>query len=124
MTKEKLWNVGKIISTELRKEVIMKSKKKPLSTFERLMQNPKWKAGFEKGYEKFLISEFLIDAMDENNISVRKLAKRAGVSPTIIQNMRSGKSSNISINTLAPILVELLSNCLEITNSCCLTKSL
>jgi len=85
----------------------MKNKKEPLSTFEKLMQNPKWKAGFEKGYEKFLISEFLIEAMEENNISVRKLAEKAGVSTTIIQNMRSGKSSNISINTLAPILSAL-----------------
>ena len=78
--------------------------KEPLSTFDRLMQDPKWKADFEKGYEKFLISEFMIEAMDENKISVRKLAKEAGVSPTIIQNMRSGKSNNVSINTLAPIL--------------------
>ena len=85
----------------------MKNRKKLLSTFEKLMQDPKWKAGFEKGYEKFLISEFLIEAMEENNISVRKLARKAGVSPTIIQNMRSGKSSNISINTLAPILSAL-----------------
>lgn len=77
------------------------------STFDRLMQDPKWKAGFEKGYEKFLVSEFLIEAMEEKKISVRKLAKEAGVSPTIIQNMRSGKSSNISINTLAPILSAL-----------------
>ena len=81
--------------------------KETLSTFDRLMQDPKWKADFEKGYEKFLISEFMIEAMDENNISVRKLAKKAGVSPTIIQNMRSGKSNNISINTLAPILSAL-----------------
>ena len=71
------------------------------------MQNPKWKAGFEKEYEKFLISELLIEAMEENKISVRKLAQKAGVSPTIIQNMRSGKSSNISLNTLAPILSAL-----------------
>ena len=85
----------------------MKNRKKVPSTFEKLMQNPKWKAGFEKGYEKFLISEFLIEAMEENSISVRKLAKKAGVSPTIIQNMRSGKSANISINTLAPILSAL-----------------
>ena len=82
-------------------------KKKPQSTFDRLMQDPKWKAGFEKGYEKFLVSEFLIEAMEDNKISIRKLAKEAGVSPTIIQNMRSGKSSNISINTLAPILSAL-----------------
>jgi DNA-binding Xre family transcriptional regulator len=80
---------------------------KPKSTFERLMQDPKWKAGFEKGYEKFLISELLIEAMEDNKISVRKLAQKARVSPTIIQNMRSGKSSNISLNTLAPILSAL-----------------
>jgi DNA-binding Xre family transcriptional regulator len=82
----------------------MKKTKKQMSTFDKFMQNPKWKASFEKGYEKFLISEFLIEAMEENKISVRKLAQKAGVSPTIIQNIRSGKSSNISINTLAPIL--------------------
>ena len=88
---------------------IMKKNKndKPNSTFERLMLDPKWKAGFEKGYEKFLISELLIEAMEDNKISVRKLAQKAGVSPTIIQNMRSGKSSNISLNTLAPILSAL-----------------
>jgi DNA-binding Xre family transcriptional regulator len=91
------------------KEPIMKKSKnnKPKSTFERLMQDPKWKAGFEKGYEKFLISELLIEAMEDNKISVRKLAQKARVSPTIIQNMRSGKSSNISLNTLAPILSAL-----------------
>jgi len=75
-----------------------------LSTFDKLMQDPKWKAGFEKGYKKFLLSEFLIEAMEENKISVRKLAQKAGVSPTIIQNLRSGKRSNISLNTLTPIL--------------------
>ena len=85
----------------------MKVRKKVSSTFEKLMQNPNWKTGFKKGYEKFPISEFLIEAMEENSISVRKLAKKAGVSPTIIQNIRSGKSSNISINTLAPILSAL-----------------
>ena len=82
----------------------MKNKKEPKSTFERLMQDPKWKKGFEKGYEKFLVSEFLIEAMQEKKISVRELAKEAGVSPTLIQNMRSGKSSNITLNSLAPIL--------------------
>lgn len=84
----------------------MKKNKAPeqLSTFDKLMQDPKWKADFEKGYEKFLISEFLIEAMEENNISVRKLAEKSGVSPIMIQNLRSGKSSNISLNTLTPIL--------------------
>jgi len=58
----------------------MKKKKNELnSTFDRMMQDSKWKAGFEKGYERFLISEFLIEAMEENNVSVRKLANKAGV---------------------------------------------
>jgi DNA-binding Xre family transcriptional regulator len=78
--------------------------KKPLSTFDRLMQDPKWKAEFEKGYEEFLLSEFLIEAMQEKKISVRKLAEKSGVSPTLIQNIRSGKRSNISLNSLTPIL--------------------
>lgn len=84
----------------------MKSKKN-ISTFDKLMQDEKWKAEFEKGYEEFLIAEFMIEAMEENHISVRKLAEKAGVSPTIIQNMRSGKSKNISLNKLAPILSAL-----------------
>ena len=82
----------------------MKKTKKSLSTFERLMQDPKWKSEFEKGYEEFLLSEFLIEAMQENKISVRKLAEKSGVSPTLIQNIRSGKRSNISLNSLTPIL--------------------
>jgi DNA-binding Xre family transcriptional regulator len=94
------------ISIVIQKVHIMKNEKQ-LSTFDKFMQNPKWKKEFEKGYEKFLISEFMIEAMEESHISVRKLAEKAGVSPTIIQNMRSGKSKNISINTLAPILSAL-----------------
>lgn len=81
-----------------------KIEKNKLTTFDRLMQNPKWKLDFEKGYEKFLLSEFLIEAMEENKISVRKLALKSGVSSTLIQNIRSGKSSNVSLSTLIHIL--------------------
>jgi DNA-binding Xre family transcriptional regulator len=87
--------------------MIKNKTKKNLSTFEKFMQNPEWKAEFEKGYKEFLLTEFLIEAMEENKISVRKLAEKAGVSPTIIQNLRSGKRSNISLNTLTPILSAL-----------------
>lgn len=81
----------------------MKNNKRK-STFARLMENPKWKKDFEKGYEEFLLSELLIEAMEEKKISVRKLAAEAGVSPTLIQDIRSGKRKNISLNTLRPIL--------------------
>ena len=44
-------------------------KKKNETTFERIMASPKRKAAFDKGYEEFIISEFLIDAMKEENTS-------------------------------------------------------
>jgi hypothetical protein len=62
------------------------------------MQNPKFKAEFEKGYNEFLISEFMIEKMDEENISVRELAKEAKVSPTAIQNLRSGNAEAVKSN--------------------------
>ena len=61
------------------------------------MQDPKRKKEFEKGYNEFLVNEFLLEAMEENPISVRKLAEKASVSPAIIQRIRSGESSNITL---------------------------
>ena len=72
-----------------------------MTTFDRLMQNPKFKAEFEKGYNEFLISEFMIEKMEEENISVRELAKEAKVSPTTIQNLRSGNAEAVKFKILA-----------------------
>ena len=69
-----------------------------MTTFDRLMQNPKFKAEFEKGYNEFLISEFMIEKMEEENISVRELAKEAKVSPTAIQNLCSGNAEAVKSN--------------------------
>ncbi len=62
---------------------------KTMSTFDRMMENPEWKAGFEKSYEEFLISEFMCEQMEHSDLSVRELAARAGVSPTTIQHLRT-----------------------------------
>ena len=70
-----------------------KKKNNIMTTYDRMMKDPKWKAEFEKGYEKFLISEFLIEAMKENKVSVRTLANKAGVSPTTIQTSPDGTRS-------------------------------
>jgi DNA-binding Xre family transcriptional regulator len=98
-----------IIIKELKKVNIMsKSRtKKVISTFDRLMRDPKQKALFEKEYNKFLLSEFILEAMEENKISVRKLAEKSGVSPSIIQNIRSEKTSNVTFNTLNSIFSSL-----------------
>ena len=81
--------------------------KKNLSTFEKEMLDPQFKSEFEKEYQEFLISEFLIEAMDTEQISVRNLAKETGVSASMIQKLRSGKNSNISINKLVSLMSAL-----------------
>ena len=62
---------------------------------------------FEKGYNEFLISEFMIEKMEEENISVRELAKEAKVSPTTIQNLRSGNADSVKYKTLSNIMQKL-----------------
>ena len=77
------------------------------STFERMMENPEWKADFENGYKEFLISEFLCEQMEHSNLSVRELASKAGVSPTTIQHLRTGKAENVKVRTSISVLREL-----------------
>jgi len=78
-----------------------------MTTFERMMQDPKFKAEFDKGYNEFLISEFMIEKMEEEKISVRELAKEAKVSPTTIQNLRSGNAESVKFKTLSNIMEKL-----------------
>ena len=82
-------------------------KEKNLSTFDKLMQDPKQKEKFDKEYSKFLVKEFLLEAMNENHISVRKLAEESGVSTSIIQNIKSEKSTNVTFSTLNTLMSAL-----------------
>lgn len=85
----------------------MENDKQTMSTFEKEMQDPHFKAEFEKEYQEFLISEFLIEAMEKEGISVRKLAEETGVSASMIQKLRSGENTNISIKKLVLLLSAL-----------------
>lgn len=55
-------------------------------------------------YQELLLSELILAAMEKDNISVRKLAKMAGVSPTIVQAMRSGTKKDFSMQSFFKIL--------------------
>ncbi len=77
--------------------------KSKLSTFEQEMQNVKFKKEFEEGYEEFLWAEFLIDLMEENGHSIRGLARQVGISPTIIQNLRAGRQTDLKVSNLISI---------------------
>ncbi len=81
--------------------------KKKASTFDRIMQDKEQKELFDKEYTQFLFSELLLDAMEEEHISVRKLSQESGVSTSVIQNMRSLKPVNITLKTMASLLKPL-----------------
>ena len=73
---------------------------KSVSTFDKFMKNEEQKKLFDKEYNTFLLSEFLIDAMEEKHISVRKLSEKSGISTSIIQNIKKEKATNVTINTI------------------------
>ena len=85
------------------------NKKNVMSTYDELMQDEDFKKEFEESYKEFAVSELLLALMEGNHTSVRKLAKEAGISTSIIQNIRAGKKNNLTIKTFYNILDAL--NC-------------
>lgn len=83
----------------------MKSNTK--STFDEFMEDSEQKKLFDEEYSKFLLSEFLLEAMEEEHVSVRKLSKESGVSTSIIQNIRSEKATNVTLNTILSLASSL-----------------
>ncbi len=79
------------------------------STFDEFITNdPKQKELFDKEYEEFLLSEFIIEKMEEENISVRSLAQKASVSPTVIQKLRNNDSAEkITYSTFLSVIKSL-----------------
>ena len=64
----------------------------------------KEKKVFDEEYKELLLSEMILAAMEENHVSVRRLAKLAGVSPTIIQSMRSGIKKDFNMGSFFKVL--------------------
>ena len=81
----------------------MTKKNKRMTTFEREMQDVKFKETFDKEYQEFALQE-LISAMAEGDTkSVRALAKAAGLHPNAIQNLKSGKTADIKMTSFLKI---------------------
>ena len=75
------------------------------TTFDKFINsNPKRKEKFDKEYNEFLLSEFILEKMEKDNISIRTLAKRAGVSPTVIQKIRGQNAERINFRTFNSVL--------------------
>ena len=83
-------------------------KKKIETEFDRFFrEHPEQKEIFDREYEAFSLSEFMLEKMEEEKISVRALAKKAGVSPTVIQKIRSQNAENINYRTFSMVLNSL-----------------
>lgn len=81
----------------------MVKKDKSKTTAQKFLENPRQKKIFEKEHEEFLLSELILALMEEDHISVRKLAKAAGISPTVVQALRSGEKINLTLLTVTSI---------------------
>jgi transcriptional regulator with XRE-family HTH domain len=78
------------------------------TTYDRFISNnPIEKAKFEREYADFLLSEFILERMEQENISIRALAKKVGVSPTVIQKIRSKNAEKINYRTFSSVLHSL-----------------
>ncbi len=78
------------------------------TTFDKFINSsPKRREKFDKEYNDFLLSEFVLEKMEEEQISVRALAQKAGVSPTVIQKIRSKNAEKINFRTFSSVLRSL-----------------
>ncbi len=83
--------------------------KKVSSTISRFIESktPAERKEFDEGYKSFALSEMILAAMENDEVSVRKLAKIAGVSPTVVQAMRSGKKDDFALRSIFKVLDSL-----------------
>lgn len=76
---------------------------KPLSTYERKMRDPKFRKAYKESYKQLLFSELMTSIMEGDHRSVRNLAEEVGLSPSVIQAIRSGKQQDIKVSNLIRI---------------------
>ncbi|MGB3850385.1 MAG: hypothetical protein WA958_10495 [Tunicatimonas sp.] len=77
------------------------------STIERWRKDPKFAHEADQEYRDLVLSELLLALMDEDDKSVRQLAKEAGLSPTAIQKIRSGQSQDMRLKNFIGVVQAL-----------------
>jgi DNA-binding Xre family transcriptional regulator len=76
------------------------------STYDKFVESmsEQEKKEFDREYREELFSELLLALMAEDDVSVRELAKSIGISPTIIQGIRSGTKKNVTLQSFFKIM--------------------
>ena len=94
----------KTMKKDINREYIMNKKIK--STSQEFIESlsKKEQVEFFKEYKELLLSELILALMEKDSISVRKLAKMAGVSPTVVQAMRSGIKKDFTLKSFFKVL--------------------
>jgi DNA-binding Xre family transcriptional regulator len=80
---------------------------RPASTFDRILKDPKRRRKFEGKYRSFLLSEVIHGLMEQEGKSVRELAQEVGISPSVIQDVRSGGRTNMTLRNFLGIVSAL-----------------
>ncbi len=94
-----------IMKIDLRMETTLKTKTKNKlgPAFDGFLSSPDFTKDYEKEFKEFALSELMLAIMEDDGKSVRKLAELSGLSPTAIQNMRSGKVKDVKIGNFISI---------------------
>ena len=71
------------------------------------MKDPKRRRKFERKYRSFLLAEVIHGLMEDEGKSVRALAREVGISPTVIQDIRSGGRTNVTLRNFLGIVAAL-----------------
>jgi len=78
------------------------------TTFDKFItNNPQRKEKFDREYNEFLLSEFVLEKMESEHISAKTLAQNAGVSPTVIQKIRKKNAERINFRAFTNVLHSL-----------------
>lgn len=77
--------------------------KKQMSTLDRELQNPEFREVFDTELKEFAFSELLLAMMEEDEVSVRELAKMAGISPSVVQKLRTGEQKDLKMSNFMNI---------------------
>lgn len=76
-------------------------------TYAKEMRSPKFRKLFERDYAELLLSELILAMMEEDKKSVRELAKEIGIAPSVLQSVRSGKHSNMTLKNFIKLISAL-----------------
>ena len=82
----------------------MKTKSKSTMDFFLESMTPKQRRQYDKEYKEFVISEMLLATLEPDPVSVKKLAKMAGISPATVRSIRSKAKKNITVKAFHKLL--------------------